>query len=210
MINRMKNGFLKAACLMVAVMMLAACVISGTLAKYTSSGTVSKLTLQVAKWNVTVGEHSLEFGGGDIDLSSSVTWIIEPYDGVSQAPADDTIAPGTWGYLEIPIVNNSDVDAMLKIEVTDAFTSSDVSGMEFIVVVGDSAPSSAFDVDDITSGGYEGELAIGESINLYICFRWPFDGDDENDTDAAETYGSNELTLTGSLTITATQAQTAA
>ncbi len=50
-----KYGLLVAACLM-----LATCVISGTMAKYYSTSPASGLTVTVAKWGVTVGGEGTE------------------------------------------------------------------------------------------------------------------------------------------------------
>lgn len=54
-----KNGFLKAAGLMLAVMMLATCVLSGTMAKYSSSSKDIALEATIAKWKITANSDDI-------------------------------------------------------------------------------------------------------------------------------------------------------
>ena len=54
------NRFLKVAGLMLGVTMLATCVLSGTMAKYTSTGTANSVTANAGKWSITVDGEELE------------------------------------------------------------------------------------------------------------------------------------------------------
>ncbi len=67
-----RNGFFKVAGIMLAVMTLAACAVSATLARYYSKGSASGLKAPVATWSIFVGDNdivtaespSLEFSYG--------------------------------------------------------------------------------------------------------------------------------------------------
>ncbi len=233
MIKKKKNGFLKAAGIMLAVMMLAACVISGTLAKYISEGTVKSgsLSLTVASWDIDVmaagdiDSHRLGDSGFSPEISS-LDWTIlaNADDDVTATPAKGTIAPGTWGYAEIlTITNNGDVNAIVAIEGLDTFLPDSYSNLEFkSVAVYEELSffdlSSYSDLDSLDSLADEGQLSEGAEgyriekngadnsiIYIYVCYYWAFDGNDTTDTDmAGNSIDFNSTTLT----ITAEQAQT--
>lgn len=202
MFKTTKTGFLKAACLMLAVMMLAACVISGTMAKYVSKGAVSAdgLTLTVAAWDVQVNGVTL----GEPNSVGSPSWEIENLDDVNaEKPADGKIAPGTWGYAAVfTITNNSDVDAIVTISGIDSLELSGVTsgGPEFMVVVAENPPGS-YDESAGSDTFRVGLTQSGGSTILYICYKWEF-GEETDDTSLA----GKDLTFSGSLTVTAEQA----
>lgn len=206
-----KTKFFKIACLMSAATMLATGVISGTMAKYASSGTVSGLTLTVASWNVLVAGETLS---KTIDLGG-VEWHIESIDSIPE-PAANTAAPGTWGYAEISIVNESDVDAKITVSGLSSLippkqaTISDIpDSLSFKVGVGESALSDFGSVEtDI--GSIETGVTLeksGGTINIYVCYKWEF-GDGENDVQDTQLGVDNEIfSFDSPLTITAEQAQ---
>ena len=71
--NTKKSSLLKIAGIMLVVMMFAVCLVSGTMAKYLSSGTTSGGSVDVAKWDIDVN-------GNDLDTTvtlSSLSWTIE-------------------------------------------------------------------------------------------------------------------------------------
>ena len=198
MVNKNKIGFLKAACLMLAVTMIAACVLSGTMAKYTSSGTVSGLTLTIAKWDVNVEDNDLN--GEEIDLST-LEWVINPIDDIPP-PADQKAAPGTWGYAQITVENLSEVDAVIKVSGAEDIGSmtADSDGLTFKV---DPNSSSYEEIGtEITAEGVA--IAMSNSVYIYVCYQWEF-GDGTNDTkDTAMGESPTDITF-GDLTITAEQ-----
>ncbi len=201
MLEKKKNGFLKAAFLMLTVIMLSACFLPGTLAKYYSQGKTG-LKLEVATWNVAVEEGSADPQRiGEIDLSS-LTWTINQETDVTAAPAEGKIAPGTWGYAEIRIVNMSDVDAIVTISgvedieelgsTTEGLGTLDDSGLHFKVIATsepisdpgsyDGMKTDTTPVTDIfTSDGHKFQKATSDSsddadsIYLYVCFEWLFE-----------------------------------
>lgn len=179
MIRKTKHGFLKAAGFMLAVMMSAACVISGTLARFTSLGTVGgdSFSLQVATWDIEVTAAGDVDGEGNsithqlADLApaspparpkdtakiTSLEWTIENTANTEDSgavPANGTIAPGTRGYAEIlTITNNSDVDVEITITGLGGFFP-ESSILEFgVFAVGteyDDDPSVGFEDDSMT------------------------------------------------------------
>lgn len=222
MVKKNKLGFIKAACVMLALTMLAACVLSDTMAKYTSSGTASGLTLTIAKWDVEVGGETL--GSTEIDLSSA-KWTIKQEGSVADATfvEENMIAPGTWGYVPIAVENLSDVDAVIKVSGIDTFKPTsgvDSAGLTFKVMVidEDREPDSyedGYDVTDIAEIGV-GIDKGGDVVNIYVCYQWEFGESGDYDTDdtamgkaSAEAYKAGgertKLEFDSKLTITAEQ-----
>ncbi len=186
-----KIKFLRIACLMSAATMLATCINSGTMAKYTSSGTASGLKLTVANWDVEVAEQQLGVVS-PIDLSG-LDWHIEyEADASAEPPANGTIAPGTWGYAEIPVENKSEVDAKIRVDYSSlkpTVTNGDSTGMFFGVVVQESEPSEGsvdwFEYGAEITAEAEGEVTRGTTAYIYVCYEWEF-GEGENDIEDTE------------------------
>ncbi len=206
-----KTKFFKIACLMSAATMLATCINSGTMAKYTSTKTISGLTLTVASWNVLVADTPIH----DTISLDGVEWHIESIDSIPE-PAANTAAPGTWGYAEIPIVNNSDVDAKITVSglssliPPESTSVSDIpDSLSFKVGVGESTPFD-FDSVDTDTGSIETGVTLeksGGTINIYVCYKWDF-GDGVNDMQDTQLGVDNEtFYFNNPLTITAEQAQ---
>lgn len=204
-----KNVFLKIAGLMAAVMMLATCVVAGTMAKYTSGGSTTGGLVDVAKWDIKVNSEPLDT---TVELTS-LDWNIAPIKTGTEnnAVVADKIAPGTWGYAGIEVTNTGDVDALLKITNNPKPTSgADSTTLEFKVVAMSAAAGTSYeamttDVDgDLMSDGVKLAKTSG-SFTIYICYKWTYsDGQDEEDTTMGKTGG--QLTL-NSITITATQVE---
>lgn len=141
-----KNSFLKAACLMLSVIMLTAYVLPETLAKYTSTGTVSAkgMTLTVAKWDVRVDESPLK----ETITVTDTGWMINNI--VDAETVSSNAAPGTWGYSKVcTITNAGEVDANVKISgisdlATPSSSSGYSSGLSFEVVVMENEDTPSF------------------------------------------------------------------
>lgn len=89
-----KNKILRLASVMLMLCLITTCAISGTFAKYTTSGSGSE-TARVAKWGVTFatvpGDLSTSYATTDTDHSADITTSVK---------ADaDVVAPGTSGKL---------------------------------------------------------------------------------------------------------------
>ena len=199
-----KNSFLKAACLMLTVIMLTAYVLPETLAKYASTGTVSAegMALTVAKWDVLVYDTTL--GTGDTITVTNTEWTIDsPYKaGLTNA------APGTWGYVEIQITNNSDVDVIytIKFDIGINFdkNSEYLTGLK-VFLDEDSDTIINFNDDypdmDVSKGIYftteEFYLTAGDSKTYNLVA----------DTNVCKGPHSIEGKITGTITVTANQAE---
>lgn len=217
MIKKNKKGFLKATCLMLASMMLAFSVMSVTMAKYKSEGNVnlSSIGLNVAKWEIDIDETPIS--GETIELTS-IDWKIYNINESESSLPENTIAPGTWGYGTIEIKNAGDVDAIVYIydgDITLTASSNISSGMSIMFIISETQPnytdfvegyniSSSDGTSTITIANIESNfiLAAHDNTNIYICYEWKFDGNDDYDTNLAGTT----FTFSGSLTIEAVQA----
>ena len=202
MIKTKKNGFLKAAGIMLAVMMLATCVIAGTLAKYTSKSGDLKATADVAKWEIKAGEDTLA------DLST-LKFNIYDTNGTGGKVADDEVlegkvAPGTWGYANVNITNAGDVDA--KISATFDKGSAKLPNGMTIAVLETEPENAAAVTGDGTSVTKTLEAASSESdsANVVIAFKWDF-GDPVNDLDDTPIGEADADLELGTLKITADQ-----
>lgn len=210
-----KKGFLKIAGIMAVMMMLATCVVSGTMAKYTSTGTTTGGSVGVAKWSIKVGEDETELSN-TVSLAS-LSWNIfvdETENEVDDATViANKIAPGTWGYAAIKVTNASDVAALLKVSGNPTPTDDVVksTNLQFKVVANeDTATKTSYgaltnkeDIVDLATTGVTLPKTNG-SITIYICYQWKYaSGQDDKDTEMGK---AEELTLTlGTLTITAEQ-----
>ena len=212
-----KTGVLMAACLMLAVMMFAACVIAGTMAKYTSTGTVNT-KLDVAKWSFAINAEEETFP--TIVELSNLSWTIKSYG--SAEPTENTIAPGTWGYAEIKIQNVGDVDAMVTVDVgelalpTESSESNDISDLNgrLVFAILAATPTGEGDIDgnkelsspyNILNGILVRSGKSGaNTITFYLAYKWDFGtiADAENDNK----FESNVFDF-GTFTITAQQVE---
>ncbi len=204
MFKTKKNGFLKASGIMLASMMLATGVISGTMAKYKSTGTTEG-SVSIAKWDIQVGSST---------LAAMDALQFEIYDTVESGGKftneDDNvkkgmIAPGTWGFARIEIKNVGEVDANISATFTkNSLSGALPAGMKFEVVK-DDAP---VDYKSITGT----TLSISDEVvtkktgtlNLYVAFVWSFESNDNDANDMTFASGAESLKL-GDLAITATQ-----
>ncbi len=221
-----KNGFFIIACLILVLTMLITCAVSATLAMYYSKGNVKNLTVKVATWSIMIGDNDIVEGDANL---SGITWTVYSL-GEVEEPAEGTIIPGTWGYAEIPIVNQSDVAAditigglktfisSLKNTVTDSSLTN--AALDFKVGIGTDASESYGGVEeyssdttrynaskDIFSLTLEKSGEAGDQESIYVYYKWEFELPSGKDTnDKTDTGMIGESFTFGSLAITATQA----
>ncbi len=203
MIKTKKNGLLKVACAMLVVMMLATCVISGTLAKYASKTTEAlSASAQVAKWSVKVGETEI-----DALTADELTFKVYELDSKTKdehVKTENLIAPGTWGYATVEIKNDSEVNA----DISATFTKT-ASGLPTGMTVAflNAEPSSQTDVTGTETSVSNNNVAPDDSVKAYIAFVWNFDtapegSNDTNDTTFGKAASKLEL---GKVSINAEQ-----
>lgn len=121
-----RSPFLKIAGGMLAVSLLTTCVISGTMAKYTSSASGSD-TARAAKWSILVNGTEIATRTPqtmDFDLFNTIGDDDNGYDddvNVVNVSEDEPaiIAPGTGGKIDLVITNNSEVTAEYDLELSE-------------------------------------------------------------------------------------------
>lgn len=122
-----KHNMMRVASALAVVTLLSTSVISGTLAKYTSEATSKAESASVAKWAINAGSKNgtlqaiSEAGSNSFtfDLFNTVKDTATAGGNESDISAIDgrIIAPGTWGYVDLVIENDSEVSAKYSIKL---------------------------------------------------------------------------------------------
>lgn len=179
-----RSPFMRIAGVMLGASLLMTCVISGTLAKYTSAATGSA-TATVAKWSV-------EVNGTDITKKDTVTFDL--FNTVNEADTEAAennvvagkIAPGTGGSFALKIDNKSEVDAVYTMALTETNNSS--------VPIQYSLDKDVW-ADDLTAiNTDQTDVALDKETGtktVTVYWRWMFDG-----TDDGAPAGQTDLTDT--------------
>lgn len=134
-----KNVMMRVASLMLVMVLMTSSVISGTFAKYVTTGTGSD-TARVAKWGVTVTHSNDMFY--DAYKDAYVGWA-KPESGDTITVAADTedtdvIAPGTWGNLAA-----FDVEGTPEVDVKVTYTADLVFNTKWMVDTDDNGTTDA-------------------------------------------------------------------
>ncbi len=209
-----KNKMMRIASAVAMATLLSTCVISGTFAKYTTSGEATD-TARVAKWGVKV------------EAAASQELFVKEYtgteDAVTVSATTDVVAPGTNGEFSKFIVEGTPevkVSVTYDAEVTLSDNWSD--GTNFycpivITVAGEkvdtSAAQSAADYASAVVAAIEAvskDFDIGTAItsDLTIAWAWDFDDEGKGTNDVKDTYLGNLETapiITVKVTATVTQ-----
>ena len=216
--------------LVLVLCMVSVCFLSGTVAKYTSTGTGTD-TASVAKWKFTVESA---------DIATTDTWTFDLFNTVNNLkvnPSDDAdndddvndaadndadtpqiIAPGTTGSFVIDLVNESEVTAKFGIvfDVDDANnTTGTTIPLLYRVKVGDTwiggesnwqADLTDFNIDP-ASTEYDAVLETNaKTTTVTVEWKWVFEaGNDTNDTALGADSVDTPVQLEVSATVTATQ-----
>lgn len=178
------SPFMRIAGIVLGASLLMTCVISGTLAKYTSSAT-GTAAATVAKWSV-------EVNGTDIAKNDTVTFDL--FNTINEADitttednvAGDKIAPGTGGSFALKIDNGSEVDAKYTLALEETNNSN--------VPIQYSLDKTTW-TDDLTAiNTNQTDVALSKETGtktVTVYWRWMFEGTtngahagqtDENDT----------------------------
>lgn len=205
-----RSPFMRIAGVMLGASLLMTCVISGTLAKYTSSATGSD-TATVAKWSIKVS--NTEIAANNPTVAFNLFDTVKDSDATTEESdvAATKIAPGTSGKFDLKIVNESEVTAMYAIDFT-VTNDSDIP-LEFSTD-GTNWKASIDDLDIAASDDTKlGMETNSNSATKTIYWRWAFEKTDDSSTgNTADTLlgikaqsTDNIPTVTVSATITATQ-----
>lgn len=209
-----KNWTMRVAVLMVALTLITACFVSGTFAKYVTSGN-STDTARVAKFGVTVtGETGMFFETYEAHDSS---FTLADNTVVS---TDQVVAPGTSGELtKIGLDGTPEVAVRVNYAVTSLELANWVDGdgeyyCPLIIKVGTqefngASFTSADDFEaaveaaiEATTVDYEAgtDLSDQDDDGIAISWSWPFTTGDANDV--KDTYLGDQAALDNAATIT--------
>ena len=187
------NRILRVAAFLLIAVMITACTISGTFAKYVT-GDNDEDSARVAKWGVTVTAFAGE--------SDSTAFANEYNDGTTvKSTSGDVIAPGTDGTLAtVTIGGTAEVAAKVSATVTLTLTNWTVGGeaycpitftvneTEFTIKTAENETVQAF--ADRVAAAIKTALGDGETVapgatlgkTLTVDWEWPESVDDAKDT----------------------------
>lgn len=114
-----KHNVMRVASAMAVVTLLSSSLISGTLAKYVSTKTSTGDAATVAKWSVKAGSDNSALN----DITGKDSWTFDVFNTVYDTNGTSTetdvaggkIAPGTSGYVDLYVKNDSEVTATYNI-----------------------------------------------------------------------------------------------
>ena len=195
-----KMSFMRMAALMLLLCLASTCAISGTFAKYTTSGEATDVA-RVAKWGVTVSASAMNVfdktydGSGDLSVDSST--------------AEDVVAPGTDGALAgFSIAGTPEVAVQVTYTAVLSLTGWEVGGDYYcpiVITVGteefnglDYASAAEFkdDVEEAIAGysaQYAPNTSLAGTAAPVVEWEWPFTGDDAKDTALGNAGGAISL-----------------
>ena len=223
-----KNYVMRFAALLLVLVLLSTCVVSGTLAKYVTSGEAED-TATVAEWGVEVtvtGNDAFKttYGTDNNDVKDDIQ------NSVVSASTINKLAPGTNGTLATLTIDGSpEVAANVKIvadltlgdwetgSYEDEGTKTTFCPLVFTVQVNGGA-AQEFKIDatnttaDLLAAAIEGAINFDQNYapnatdlgrTITVTWAWAFDGNDANDT----ALGDLETLPTISFKLTATVTQ---
>ena len=221
-----KNYVMRFAAVLLVLVLLSTCVVSGTFAKYVSTDTATD-SAKVAKWGVTVEVESAAF-----EKTYATNGSVNDGDGNAIANSvvateKDTLAPGTSGTLaELEITGEPEVAANVTITADLVLTNwklkddtteycplvFDVSGTEIkIGATFEDGDNNTIDNVAELEAALEASLnenknyAVGQNIahNITVTWEWEFDsGNDANDTELGDPATLPEISFTLTATVT--------
>ena len=177
-------------------MMFTMCLVGGTFAKYTSSATGTD-NANVAKWDIKVNNDNITTSDTfNFNLFNTVNDTKDGNPETDMRPNDGTIiAPGTRGYFDIVIKNDSQVNATYAIDYTVNTRSIpvkfSVNGTDWF--------------DDINYLDVRGvAINMGATATVRVQWMWEFERTD-GDTQDTTLGSAATATLTVAAAVTATQ-----
>ena len=155
------------------VAILSLTLVSGTLARYTSSGT-GLASVNVAKWSVVVEDKDV---AKNDDFTLSLFDTIYEYDTTSADDdvKDGLIAPGTQGAFNYTLTNDSEVTAKYSVVYTIDEDEVPLEWSTDGVVWTDT-------LANVTAGDETKLAKEGGEATIYIYWRWAFEGNNAADT----------------------------
>ncbi len=210
-----KNKTMRVAAVMVVLAMLSTCLVSGTFAKYVTSGSSSD-TARVAKWGVTVTPSD-----NSMFKTTYATSDDQGYTGnsvVSSNDAEQVVAPGTSGGLStVELGGKSEVAVRVTNKAEVKLTGWTVDGADYcplVVSVGGKAiayPGTVTGYENAIKAAieaYTADYAPGTDLGSktdacpVVTWKWAFEGnDDTKDTKLGDAGSANvNISITTTLT----------
>lgn len=222
-----KNKMMRLASLMLVLVLMTSCVISGTFAKYVTAGSGND-SARVAKWGVEITANGTTFAKEyDTDDSAVKSTIAKSV--VNITDDKNLVAPGTDGNM-VSMALSGTPEVAVRVSYVGVFDVSDkwvdASGNYYCPLV-IKVNGTAFDGRAYSSAD-DFEISVNNAINAYskdypantdlsghgadslaITWEWPFSTSDENDV--KDTFLGNKAAegnaATVSLTVTTTVTQ---
>lgn len=225
-----KNRMMRLASLMLVLVLMTSCVISGTFAKYVTSDSGSD-TARVAKFGVVVEAEDFDMFKTDYETGDTVKFKGQYSVSSAADDRDKVLAPGTGGTfgdikitgtpevaVDVAIVanvalsNNWIVDGVFYCPVTVTVGTTDICGLDY-----DSATEFANAIKAAIEGKsaqYAPNTNLAETYdtdNLDLAWAWAFEGADGSgqtdvkDTALGDKAVSEDLTISIDVDITVTQ-----
>ena len=210
-----KNKLMRAAAGLMVATLLTTSIISGTLAKYTTSGDGTD-TARVAKFGVAINATGTTFAKSDKTDDETATTVTN-----SVSSKENVIAPGTKGTMaDITLTGTPEV--AVKVSYTSEFTLGDnwsvdnayycplvitINGTDYDGTKYDSAKAFATAVNDAIKG-YSKTYAPGTDLssktaeNLKVSWKWAFEGNNAKDTKLGDASAAGNVSLKVTTTVT--------
>ena len=227
-----KNWTMRAAVLLLALVLISSCFVGGTFAKYVTAGDSSD-TARVAKFGVTITANGTmfakEYDIDDEDVKGTITESVVS-SGVKDAEndtRDNLVAPGTKGNMtSITLSGTPEVAVEVKYtaEVTlsnnwTAKAGDDAEASYYCplkITVGDKtyfgmdyASAAAFAADvKMAIDGYTAQYAPNTDLSKQevktpvVSWAWDFNGDGVKQTDVKDTYLGDQAAHNNAATVT--------
>ncbi len=184
-----KNIMMRLSAVLLVAVLLTTCVISGTWAKYISTGSTDNESVRVAKWGVVITADSVAQDQLEDDLSATETAV--HVDGTT-----DLLAPGTAvKFASIKVSGNAEVAVKITYSADLVLSGWQAAGGEYVPVVfvidGTSySADTAAELEEKVEAAiaaFTDEYAAMEDLagtpDFEIYCKWAFDGDDAKDTE---------------------------
>ena len=214
-----KVKFLRLASLMLMLCLITTCAISGTFAKYTTSGSVTD-TARVAKWGVTVATvtdgnmFAKTYAKNDDSFTLDTNTVVHA--------SNDLVAPGTTGTLtSISVTGTPEVAVKVTYSATLELGENWMVDGNFYCPIVFKVGDTEIKQDDINNTATKLEDAVKAAIDAYtksyaagtdlsaatdvapsISWTWAFSGDDAKDTALGNLATAPTIKLTVNVTVT--------
>lgn len=218
-----KNRMMRIAAVMMVLALITTCVISGSFAKYVTTGTAAEDSARVAKWGVTVSAAStLEVFDTSYNKDDTNTTL-----DVTVLATAKVVAPGTknQGAAIINVTGTPEVAARVAYTGSITLTGWEVDGEFYcplIISVGAEAVNgadytslaafqNAVNAKLTTTTDYAPGTNLATAASKTVSWEWPFDPNDSGVNDVKDTALGNAAangtapTVTISLNATVTQ-----